>query len=41
MDPILGAKEDGGTGFVKGIGSGTLDLIVRSAAGIHSELRTK
>lgn len=40
MDPIIGAKEDGGVGFVKGIGSGTLDLIVRSAAGTHFLHRT-
>jgi hypothetical protein len=29
----LGAKEDGGAGFLKGLGSGTLDLVVRSSAG--------
>lgn len=33
MNPITGAK-DGGLGFLKGLGTGTLDLLVRSAAGI-------
>jgi hypothetical protein len=32
MDPITGAK-DGGLGFLKGLGTGTLDLLVRPAAG--------
>lgn len=33
LDPIRGARDDGGLGFLRGLGSGTLDLIVRSSAG--------
>ena len=33
MDPVEGAKNDGSLGFLKGLGTGSLDLFVRSAAG--------
>ena len=33
LNPIRGARDDGGLGFLKGLGSGSLDLIVRSSAG--------
>jgi hypothetical protein len=36
----LGAKENGGVGFLKGIGSGTLDLVVRSSAGTDFRKQT-
>jgi hypothetical protein len=34
MDPIKGAQRDGGLGFLKGFGSGTLDLVVKTSAGM-------
>jgi len=33
MNPVEGAMKEGGLGFLKGIGSGSLDLIIRSSAG--------
>jgi hypothetical protein len=33
MDPVEGARKEGGLGLLKGLGTGTLDLLVRSSAG--------
>jgi len=44
MDPIDGAQKEGTLGFFKGLGSGSLDLLVRSTAGntfIHHNLRLR
>jgi hypothetical protein len=33
---VIGAQKEGGIGFLKGLGTGALDLFVRSSAGICS-----
>jgi hypothetical protein len=41
LNPIRGARDDGGLGFLKGLGSGSLDLIVRSSAGTPPSSETR
>jgi hypothetical protein len=38
MDPIAGARNEGGIGLLKGFGTGTMDLFVRSSAGHPIEM---
>jgi hypothetical protein len=33
FNPVIGAQKEGGIGFLKGLGTGALDLFVRSSAG--------